>query len=76
VIFVDERFELLQPLRDLLANVVGYWHVPVLLTDIRKYQVTAPRDTFAPVRIRVTVGDQATSDADHHHQVAPIKAQA
>ena len=33
-------------------------------------------DTFAPVRIRVTVGDPATSDAGGHHHAAAIKAQA
>ena len=30
-------------------------------------------DTFAPVRIRVTVRDPATSDAGGHHHEAPIR---
>ena len=43
----------------------------------RDVQVEFPDgDTFAPVRIRVTVRDPATSDAGGHHHAAAIKAQA
>ena len=50
-----------------VARANGAHHVEVAFPD---------GDTFAPVRVRVTVRDAAESDAGGHHHEAPIQARA